>query len=148
MPTIKNGSATIYYEEHGKGFPILTFAPAGLASIIKVWSEPMAPLNPITEFSDKYRVIVMDQRNATGGEHQPPGRCHRGVCVRGRVGEGSAADQLDRRHLPIKPPGPRSTDPVHGGRRTPVARDHRYRRRRRAGSAMAACPCNDPPSPM
>ena len=27
MPTIQNGNATLYYEEHGKGFPIFTFAP-------------------------------------------------------------------------------------------------------------------------
>jgi len=31
MPTIKNNDATIYFEEHGNGFPILTFAPAGAA---------------------------------------------------------------------------------------------------------------------
>jgi hypothetical protein len=39
MPTIQSGNATIYYEEHGKGFPILNFAPAGLLSTIKVWTS-------------------------------------------------------------------------------------------------------------
>jgi pimeloyl-ACP methyl ester carboxylesterase len=68
MPTIKNGDATIYYEVHGKGFPILTFAPAGLQSKISVWSEASAPINPITEWSGSYSVIVMDQRNAAGGQ--------------------------------------------------------------------------------
>jgi pimeloyl-ACP methyl ester carboxylesterase len=72
MPTIKNGNATIYYEEHGKGFPILTFAPAGLQSTIKVWSAPMSPINPVTEWSGSYRVIVMDQRNAAGGQSRAP----------------------------------------------------------------------------
>lgn len=72
MPTIKNGDATIYYEEHGKGFPILTFAPAGLQSTIKVWSGSSAPINPVTEWSSTYRVIVMDQRNAAGGRSHGP----------------------------------------------------------------------------
>jgi pimeloyl-ACP methyl ester carboxylesterase len=71
MPTINNGDATIYYEEHGKGFPILTFAPAGLASVIAVWSEPSAPINPIAEFAGEFRVIAMDQRNA-GGQSRAP----------------------------------------------------------------------------
>jgi pimeloyl-ACP methyl ester carboxylesterase len=72
MPTFKYNDVTLYYEEHGKGFPILTFAPAGLASTIKVWSEPSAPINPMTEFARNYRVIVMDQRNATGGRSHAP----------------------------------------------------------------------------
>jgi len=71
MPTIKNGDATLYYEEHGKGFPILTFAPAGLRSTIAVWSGGTAPINPITEFAHDYRVIVMDQRNAGGRSRAP-----------------------------------------------------------------------------
>lgn len=71
MPTIKNGDATIYYEEFGQGFPILTFAPAGLLSTIEVWSRPSAPVNPTTEFAGQYRVIAMDQRNAPGQSHAP-----------------------------------------------------------------------------
>ena len=71
MPTIEHNGATIYYEEYGKGFPILTFAPAGVQSTIAVWSKPMAPINPITEWSANYRVIVMDQRNAGGQSHAP-----------------------------------------------------------------------------
>jgi len=68
MPTIEHRGATIYYEEFGRGFPILTFAPAGLQSVIDVWSRsrPAAPVNPTTEFADRYRVIAMDQRNAGG----------------------------------------------------------------------------------
>ena len=71
MPSFDNNGARLYYEEYGQGFPILTFAPAGLASVIKVWSEPSAPINPITEFSDRFRVIAMDQRNA-GGQSRAP----------------------------------------------------------------------------
>jgi pimeloyl-ACP methyl ester carboxylesterase len=71
MPTIQNRDATIYFEEYGQGFPILTFAPAGLQSIIDVGNGPSAPVNPITEFVPGYRVIVMDQRNAGGKSRAP-----------------------------------------------------------------------------
>ena len=72
MPTIDRNGATLYFEEHGKGFPILTFAPAGLQSTIEVWGKPMAPINPIVDFGDEYRVIAMDQRNAAGGRSRAP----------------------------------------------------------------------------
>jgi pimeloyl-ACP methyl ester carboxylesterase len=71
MPSIDHRGAHIYYEEYGRGFPILTFAPAGLRSVIAVWGQQMAPINPISEFADRYRVIAMDQRNA-GGQSQAP----------------------------------------------------------------------------
>jgi pimeloyl-ACP methyl ester carboxylesterase len=71
MPTFQHHGATIYYEEFGQGFPILTFAPAGLQSIIDVWNGPSAPVNPTTEFAASYRVIAMDQRNAGGRSRAP-----------------------------------------------------------------------------
>jgi pimeloyl-ACP methyl ester carboxylesterase len=71
MPSFEHRGAHIYYEEFGQGFPILTFAPAGLASVIDVWSQPSAPINPTTEFADEYRVIAMDQRNAGGKSRAP-----------------------------------------------------------------------------
>src|SRR5258707_6006522 len=71
MPSIEHRGAHIYYEEFGQGFPILTFAPAGLASVIDVWSQPSAPINPTTEFAANYRVIAMDQRNAGGKSRAP-----------------------------------------------------------------------------
>ena len=71
MPSFEHRGAQLYYEEHGQGFPILTFAPAGLRSVIGVWSQPSAPINPITEWSANYRVIAMDQRNA-GGQSRAP----------------------------------------------------------------------------
>jgi pimeloyl-ACP methyl ester carboxylesterase len=77
MPTIEHRGATIYYEEHGQGFPILTFAPAGLQSTIAVWGQPMAPINPVAEFAGNCRVIVMDQRNA-GGRSRAPLTAHDG----------------------------------------------------------------------
>ena len=71
MPSFEHNGARIYYEEYGQGFPLLTFAPAGLASVIKVWSENSAPINPTTEFAGDFRVIAMDQRNA-GGQSRAP----------------------------------------------------------------------------
>ena len=71
MPSFEHHGASIYYEEFGHGFPILTFAPAGLQSTIAVWSQPSAPVNPTTEFARDFRVIAMDQRNAGGRSHAP-----------------------------------------------------------------------------
>lgn len=71
MPTIEHNGASIYFEDHGKGFPILTFAPAGLLSTIAVWDSAMAPVKPVPEWASNYRVIVMDQRNAGGRSHAP-----------------------------------------------------------------------------
>jgi pimeloyl-ACP methyl ester carboxylesterase len=71
MPSFEHHGARIHYEEFGQGFPILTFAPAGLASTIAVWSQPSAPINPTTEFAGEFRVIAMDQRNA-GGQSRAP----------------------------------------------------------------------------
>ena len=71
MPTYRRQDATIHYEEFGQGFPILTFAPAGLQSTIEVWSQPAAPINPTSEFATRFRVIAMDQRNAGGRSRAP-----------------------------------------------------------------------------
>ena len=51
MPDFQRDGATIHDEEFGRGFPILTFAPAGLQSTIEVWSRPAAPINPTTELA-------------------------------------------------------------------------------------------------
>ena len=72
MPSFKHAGAEIHYEVAGHGFPILTFAPAGLKSTIKIWSDASAPINPIAEWSSQYQVIAMDQRNATGGRSFGP----------------------------------------------------------------------------
>jgi pimeloyl-ACP methyl ester carboxylesterase len=68
---LEHHGASIYYEVHGEGFPILTFAPAGLLSKISVWSGATAPINPVTAWSKDFKVIVMDQRNAGGQSHAP-----------------------------------------------------------------------------
>ncbi len=71
MPSFEHHGARVYYEEFGQGYPILTFAPAGLQSVIDVWSQPSAPINPTIEWAANYRVIAMDQRNA-GGQSRAP----------------------------------------------------------------------------
>jgi len=71
MPSFEHRGARIYYAEFGQGFPLLTFAPAGLQSTIAVWSQASAPINPTTEFAANFRVIAMDQRNA-GGQSRAP----------------------------------------------------------------------------
>src|SRR5260370_35513567 len=71
MPSFEHHGAHIHYQEFGRGFPILTFAPAGLASVIDVWSQPSAPINPTTQFAATHRVIARDHRNA-GGEPGAP----------------------------------------------------------------------------
>src|SRR5207302_538157 len=107
MPSIEHRGAHIYYEEFGQGFPILTFAPAGLASVIDVWSQPSAPINPTTEFADKYRVIAMDQRNAGGasGPLQRLGRVADGSSRGDRAGARRVLPQPLRRrlHLLLRP---------------------------------------------
>jgi pimeloyl-ACP methyl ester carboxylesterase len=62
MPTFESGEASLYYEVHGDGFPILLIAPGGMRSEMTFWER--TPWNPVTQLSDRYRVIAMDQRNA------------------------------------------------------------------------------------
>jgi len=62
MPIYSRGEVNIYYEDVGRGFPILLIAPGGMKSTISFWEQ--TPWNPIEELSDKFRVIAMDQRNA------------------------------------------------------------------------------------
>jgi pimeloyl-ACP methyl ester carboxylesterase len=62
MPQFENRSTSIYYEVHGKGFPILLFAPGGMNSTVQMWRN--ATINPLTLFSDDFRLIAMDQRNS------------------------------------------------------------------------------------
>lgn len=62
MPIFTRGDVKLYYEEHGKGFPLLLIAPGGMRSAVSFWEK--TPWNVITQLSPHYRVIAMDQRNA------------------------------------------------------------------------------------
>jgi len=54
--------ASIYYEVHGEGFPVLLIAPGGMRSAVSFWEN--TPWNPITDLQAGFQVIAMDQRNA------------------------------------------------------------------------------------
>ena len=75
MPVFKRDDAEMYYEVHGKGFPLLLFAPGGLRSVLKNWrvgiADPTKPppwMDPMSALNDTFTVVGMDQRNA-GASH-------------------------------------------------------------------------------
>ena len=70
MPFIENGPVTIHYEEAGDGFPVLVLPGGGLNSTIQGLADHA--FNPLEVFSDSYRVVTLDIRNAnTGGSEGP-----------------------------------------------------------------------------
>src|SRR3954453_17396163 len=66
----EKGNVRIRYAEIGTGFPLLALPGGGLNSRIEVWAH--AVINIPAEFKNDFRVITMDQRNATGGESSGP----------------------------------------------------------------------------
>src|SRR5262245_18583161 len=69
MPVLDRPDAEIYFEEFGRGYPVLLFAPGGLRSRMEMWQAPAA--GPPRAWNDwtvtlapHFRVIAMDQRNA------------------------------------------------------------------------------------
>jgi pimeloyl-ACP methyl ester carboxylesterase len=66
----EKGNVRIRYAEIGSGFPVLATPGGGLNSCMAVWAR--AVINIPEEFKNDFRVITMDQRNATGGESTGP----------------------------------------------------------------------------
>ena len=66
----EKGNVRIRYAEIGSGFPLLATPGGGLNSCIAVWAR--AVINIPEEFKNDFRVITMDQRNATGGKSTGP----------------------------------------------------------------------------
>src|SRR6267142_726307 len=66
----EKGNVRIRYQEVGTGFPLLATPGGGLNSRISNWKT--AVINAMDEFKNDFRVITMDQRNATGGESTGP----------------------------------------------------------------------------
>ena len=64
------GNVRIRYAEIGSGFPLLATPGGGLNSRIANW--PNAVINVMEEFKNDFRVITMDQRNASNGESTGP----------------------------------------------------------------------------
>ena len=59
----------IRFAEIGSGFALLATPGGGLNSRISIW--PTAVINIMEEFKNDFRVITMDQRNATNGGPVP-----------------------------------------------------------------------------
>src|ERR1044072_7577522 len=66
----EKGGVRIRYAEIGSGFPLLATPGGGLNSSMAVWAR--AGVNIPEEVKKDFRVITMDQRNATGGESTGP----------------------------------------------------------------------------
>ena len=66
----EKGDVRIRYAEIGSGFPLLATPGGGLNSRMSNW--PNAVINIVEEFKNDFRVITMDQRNASGGESTGP----------------------------------------------------------------------------
>jgi pimeloyl-ACP methyl ester carboxylesterase len=66
----EKGNVRIRYAEIGQGFPLLATPGGGLNSRIAVWAR--AVINIPEEFKNDFRIITMDQRNASGGESTGP----------------------------------------------------------------------------
>ena len=65
MPFFERGRVKVYYEEAGEGFPLLVIPGGGLNATIAGLAEHA--FNPLQVFSDSYRVIALDLRNANDG---------------------------------------------------------------------------------
>src|SRR2546427_3536367 len=66
----EKGNVRIRYQQVGSGFPLLVTPGGGLNSRISNWGN--AVINVMEEFKNDFRLIAMDQRNATGGESTGP----------------------------------------------------------------------------
>jgi pimeloyl-ACP methyl ester carboxylesterase len=66
----EKGNVKIAYQDVGRGFPILLIAGGGLQS--RMAGLVTSPFNPIAEFSNEFRVIYADLRNATQGQSTGP----------------------------------------------------------------------------
>lgn len=70
MPYLTRPDGQIHYEVHGKGFPVLLFAPGGLRSRLDMWPAPDdGPPRPWVDWTAAlpaagFTAVAMDQRNA------------------------------------------------------------------------------------
>ena len=71
MPFYEKGETRIHYQEAGSGFPLLLIPGGGLNSNISFLTG-FKPFNAMDAFSDRYRCITMDLRNADGGQSTGP----------------------------------------------------------------------------
>ncbi len=71
MSVLERDGARINYEIFGEGYPLVLFAPGGMNSIARMWTErpdapgqPMPWIDPTRELTTDFQVVAMDQRNA------------------------------------------------------------------------------------
>ena len=67
----ERGKVRIHFEEQGKGFPLMLIAGGGLNSSIELLRRG-DPFDPYAEFSNEFRCIGADLRNANGGQSSGP----------------------------------------------------------------------------
>ena len=72
MPFYERSDVRIKYAETGRGFPLLVLPGGGLNATMAGLRAASSPFDPMTVFSDRYRCITMDLRNANGGESSGP----------------------------------------------------------------------------
>ena len=73
MPIYEKGPVRIHYEEMGSGFPLLIIPGGGLNSTIAGLDvAPGHPFNAQKEFSNAFRCIAADMRNAVPGTSTGP----------------------------------------------------------------------------
>lgn len=71
MPFHDRGGVRIHYEEQGSGFPLLIIPGGGLNATIP-FAREKGPFDAMATFSDQFRCITMDLRNANGGQSSGP----------------------------------------------------------------------------
>ena len=72
MGFVEKGAVRIHYQESGSGYPLLLIAGGGLNSCIERITGPYPPFNAMKEFSDEYRCVAFDLRNAPPGQSTGP----------------------------------------------------------------------------
>ncbi len=71
MPMLERGDVRLRYAEAGQGAPLLVLPGGGLNATMAGLATSH-PFNPMTAFSDAFRCISLDMRNANGGESHGP----------------------------------------------------------------------------
>ena len=71
MPFYEKGDVRIHYEEAGSGLPLLIIPGGGLNSTIG-GLDKTHPFSAMKEFSNQFRCVVADLRNANGGQSTGP----------------------------------------------------------------------------
>lgn len=72
MGFVEKGAVRIHYLEQGAGYPLLLIAGGGLNSSIDGIIGAYPPFNAMKEFSDEYRCVAFDLRNAPPGQSTGP----------------------------------------------------------------------------